>query len=267
MVGVQWNDLQQQQMMKQAFVRYAPECNFPPHPSKHQFEYYTRNGYFGYVSAVVMHSMVRYWHPRKIVEIGAGNSTLVLAHAAQLNAAEVYTAELIAIDPYPAAVLRRQVPGLTQVIARPVQDVDPALFTGLQANDVLSIDSSHSIKTGGDVPYIYLEVLPLLAPGVIIHIHDVFLPMEYPHEWIRRRFFWNEQYLLHGLLVHTNGFEVLWGQKYAEARFPEEYQVTFATKVDEIDNYNSYSFWLRRIQTSDSEDRKVGTEEGKHAAN
>ena len=94
--------------------------------------------------------------------------------------------------------------------------------------------------------FLYLEVLPRLAPGVIVHIHDIFLPWEYPRQWMQRRVYWNEQYLLHAFLVCNQAFEVLWGQKYVEWKFPDAYAKTFNGRVGEEENYNSYSFWLRR---------------------
>src|SRR5207247_5820903 len=85
----------------------------------------------------------------------------------------------------------------------------------LQSGDVLFIDSSHTVKIGGDVNYLFLEVLPRLKPGVIVHVHDIFLPFEYPREWVRDDFrFWAEQYLLQAFLTFNSEFQVLMANNY-----------------------------------------------------
>src|SRR5207244_3027383 len=148
------------------------------------------------------------------------------------------------IDPYPALELRAGIPGLSQLICSKIQDVGLDLFGTLQANDIVSIDTSHAVRTGGDVVFIYLELLPRLPPGVVVHIHDIFLPQEYPRSWLQQRFFWNEQYLLHAFLVHNSRFEVLWGQKFAEQRFPAAFAQAFGGRLSEAENHSSYSFWM-----------------------
>ena len=89
------------------------------------------------------------------------------------------------------------VPGLTTLISSRVEEASLDLFLGLEENDVLFIDSSHVARTGGDVTLLFLEVLPRLQPGVVVQVHDVFLPFEYPRDWVMDSLrFWNEQYLL-----------------------------------------------------------------------
>ncbi len=80
----------------------------------------------------------------------------------------------------------------------------------------------------------------------MIHIHDIFLPAEYPEAWLRQRHFWNEQYLLQAFLIYNQHFEILWGQRYAELRYPEVYAQAFSGRISEAENHCSYSFWLRR---------------------
>jgi hypothetical protein len=193
-----------------------------------------------------MHSFVRGFNPKTIIEVGAGNSTYVIANAVVRNSCDSTMAEVIAIDPYPTPVLRQGFPGLGRVIESRVQDTDVRLFESLGPNDILSIDSSHVVRTGGDVNFLYLEILPRLRPGVIVHVHDIFLPFEYPRQWVRQRYFWNEQYLLQALLINNSEFEVLWGQKYAEWSFPEAYESVFLGRTSEPENHGSYSFWIRR---------------------
>jgi hypothetical protein len=246
--GIRMNDSCQLQLMEEVFARYRRECDFPSEATGCPHEYYTRNSFFGYVSACAMHGMIRHLRPSRILEIGAGHSTRVIARAVRLNEAEGSPAEVIAVDPYPAETLRAGVPGLSRVIASTVQSVDLDLLASPAANDIVSIDTSHAVRTGGDVVFLYLELLPRLKPGVFVHIHDIFLPWEYPKHWLQKRHFWNEQYLLQAFLIGNTGFEVVWGQRYAERRFPETFARAFGNRLDEGENFDSCSFWIRRTE-------------------
>ena len=96
-----------------------------------------------------------------------------------------------------------------------IQDIDLDFFSQLQSGDILFIDSSHTIKIGGDVNYLFLEVLPRLKPGVIVHVHDIFLPFDYRRDWVKKEFrFWTEQYLLQAFLIFNSEFEVLMANGY-----------------------------------------------------
>ncbi len=243
--GIEMNDCEQRQLMRNVFAKYQPECHFSREPTPHAHEFFTRNEYFGYVSAVALHSMIRQFCPKRVIEVGAGHSSKVIARAMCLNAPEAAPAEFIAVDPFPNHDILDGLPGLSQLITRKIQEIDLSLLTSLQANDILSIDSSHTIRLGGDVVFLYLEVLPRLKPGVFVHIHDVFLPYNYPEQWLQQRYFWNEQYLLQAYLVGNSRCRLMWGQKYAETQFPEEYARAFGGRIDLDENFNSYSFWLQ----------------------
>jgi predicted O-methyltransferase YrrM len=164
-------------------------------------EFHFNNGFFERVDAEVAHSMVRMHKPRRIVEVGSGNSTLLLTAALRRNIAEGYPGELISIEPAPAKYLKGGVPGMSQMIERPVQTVPLDLFRTLQANDILFIDSSHVVSTDSDVVHECLRILPELAPGVLIHFHDIFTPLDYPKKFVVANLcFWSEQYLLEAFL-------------------------------------------------------------------
>jgi hypothetical protein len=103
----------------------------------------------------------------------------------------------------------------SEVIQSKVEDVDLAVIAdSLVEGDVLFIDSSHRIVTGGDVPYLFLEVIPRLRTGVLIHVHDVFFPFEYPEECVFQGWSWTEQYLVHAFLCFNDSFEILWPARY-----------------------------------------------------
>ena len=101
-------------------------------------------------------------------------------------------------------------------------------FLGLGPGDFLFIDSSHVSKTGSDVNFLYLEVLPRLAPGVVIHVHDIFMPAEYPQGWVlEEQRSWNEQYLLQALLMYSSAFRVIFGSHLAQLYLAKEVEETF----------------------------------------
>ena len=250
--GVEMNAENQRRLLTDVLARFQPECDFPFACSGRPGEFHVDNVYFGYGSAVAMHSMIRHTRPRRVVEIGAGYSSVVIARALRMNAADGSAAEFTAIDPFPSPVLSGGVPGISRVVQSRVQDLGLDSFAGLRAGDLVSIDSSHAVRTGGDVPFLYLEVLPWLAPGVLVHIHDIFLPEDYPRSWLERRFFWSEQYLVQAFLVFNRGFEVIFAQRFAELTFPQEYAAAMGGRVSAAENFDSYSLWLRRTEEAPS---------------
>ena len=94
------------------------------------------------------------------------------------------------------------------VIAKPLQDVDLSLFDVLESGDILFVDSTHVSKVNSDVNRIVFEILPRIARGVFVHIHDVFYPFEYPLDWLREGRAWNEQYLLRAFLQFNASFTI-----------------------------------------------------------
>ena len=149
---------------------------------------------------------------------------MLLARAARNDGSD-----LICIEPFPREFVRKGFPGLRSLIEKKVQDIDLEFFSQLESSDLLFIDSSLAVKIGGDVNYLFLEVLPRLKPGVIVHVHDIFLPFEYRRDWVMDEFrFWTEQYLLQAFLTFNSEFEVLMSNSYLshyherelKARFP-----------------------------------------------
>jgi len=158
-----------------------------------------------------------------------------------------YECELVAIEPYPNDILKAGFPGLSKLIPKKVQDIPLSEFKKLSENDILFIDSSHVLKIGSDVQYEYLEILPRLNKGVIVHAHDIFLPAEYPKEWILKDYrFWTEQYLLQAFLSFNDSFEVLWGGSYMHLRHPDKLEEAFSSY--KRDERWPGSFWIRRIK-------------------
>lgn len=255
---------EQVERLQTELMPFAAECSFPerPVPGNHQFHF--NNGYFERVDAEVAYSFVRQRRPRRIIEVGSGNSTLVLAAAARKNAAEGSPGELISIEPHPAPFLHEDVAGLARLIESPVQEVPVELFRTLEAGDLLFIDSTHVVSMDNDVLYECLRILPELAPGVLIHFHDIFTPLDYPEKFVRTNLcFWSEQYLLEAFLSFNPAFKVVWSssamqQFHADVLrevFPA-WQDSFARMPDNLkvftptlDGRNVWpcSFWIARV--------------------
>lgn len=250
LVGIDINIEGQLDLLENGFSKFQHECEFPLDSTSLPHEYYINNGAFGFVSAATLHCMVRHIAPRIMVEVGSGNSTYVSANASLMNAAHGQDTKLISIEPYPNQVLRDGFPGLTELIQEPVQNLDLDFFSQLREGDVLFIDSSHVVRLGGDVPYLYLEVLPRLNKGVVVHVHDIFFPGTYHKHWvIENRWFWTEQYLLQAFLTYNNEFEVLWCGSYIYLKYLEKLKAVFPPPegLGIEDNYFSSSFWMRRV--------------------
>jgi hypothetical protein len=155
--------------------------------------------------------------------------------------------QLVAFEPSPAANLRRGFPGLSKLVANKVEDIPQTVFQELGHGDILFLDSSHVVRIGGDVQYEFLEILPNLKPGVVVHVHDIFLPAEYPKKLIlRQRRFFSEQYLLQAFLTFNNQFEVLWASSFMHLNHPDLLEKAFNSY--KRDSRWPGSFWIRRIR-------------------
>src|SRR5262249_3112312 len=138
---------------------------------------------------------------------------------------------------------------LQKLIEKKVQDIDVKSFSQLDTGDMLFIDSSHTVKIGGDVNYLFLEVLPRLKPGVIVHVHDIFLPFDYRRDWVLDEFrFWTEQYLLQAFLMFNSEFEVLMANSYLNHYHQGDLRAAFR----DLPSWGGGSFWMRRKPTPGS---------------
>lgn len=158
---------------------------------------------YGYIEAQALHSVIRHYKPKKIVEVGSGVSTYCMLKASEMNWKEIgHSSKIVSIEPYPSQRLKE----LSQIelIPQQVQTVSLKVFTELEKGDLLFIDSSHTIKAGGDVNYLILEVLPRLQQGVIVHFHDIYLPYDYQRDVILTFFHWAETSFLRALLIFND---------------------------------------------------------------
>jgi predicted O-methyltransferase YrrM len=218
---------------------YNSELSALPSADTGDDGYYRNNGWFESVDADVLYGVLRHFQPGRIIEIGSGFSSRLASQA--IHDGQLKT-KLICIDPSPRVEIRRCA---AEYIQRPVEDLPASeLAERLQPGDLLFIDSSHVISTGGDLVYLYLQVLPRLRPGVLIHVHDIFLPFEYPQEFIlKERWGWNEQYLLHALLIGNPEFEIVWPSCYMWQSHRDQVRTVI---VADTSFPPPSSFWLKK---------------------
>jgi hypothetical protein len=214
--------------LRTELLPFASEWTFPETDpgDKHQFHF--NNGFFERIDAEVAYSFVRQRKPKRVIEVGSGNTTLVLAAALRKNAELGFPAEFIAIEPSPPPFLKDGVPGLSRLICTQVQQAPFDLFLRLEANDIVFIDSSHVVSMDSDVLYECLRILPELAPGVLVHFHDIFAPLDYPEKFVMTNLcFWGEQYLLEAFLSFNNSYKVMWAGSAMQQFHPEVLRETF----------------------------------------
>jgi predicted O-methyltransferase YrrM len=208
--------------------QYRAEWESPSSPF-FSVSYNYNNGFFETVDAEIAYCLVRHYKPRRIVEVGGGYSSRVMAAALEMNhKLDGVRGELVTIDPYPDRFPKKALSDRVHLITQNIQDVDLDVFLSLQSGDFLFLDSSHVVGIGSDVVREYLEIVPRLADGVLIHAHDIFIPADYPREAVLHNLaFWSEQYLLQALLMFNPRFEVLWGSSCMQSRAPAELENAF----------------------------------------
>jgi len=208
LAGIEWNvDEQLAILRRMSFAAEFREYLGGPRGRNRHFT--LDNDSFLSGDADYLYNFVRLFKPSRVIEVGCGNSTLVM-HAAEIaNAKEepTKTCAHVCIEPYENPWLEQL--GVT-VLRERVESVDIEHFRALQSGDLLFIDSSHMIRPQGDVTFEILDVLPSLRPGVFVHFHDIFSPRDYLRDWILKRgYLWNEQYLLEAFLSFNSQFKVV----------------------------------------------------------
>ncbi len=221
---------------------YYGEMPFAP-ARQPGLRYFFDNPNFGYADGIALYCMLRHLRPRRVVEIGSGySSALILDTNEEAFAGAIRCAF---IEPYPELLRSLLAPGdeaRVELQAARLQDVDARRFDALEANDVLFVDSTHVSKVDSDVNQIFFEILPRLAPGVHVHVHDVFYPFEYPREWIYEGRAWNENYLLRAFLQYNAAWRVRLFNNYLARVHPD----AFFGALPLARNNPGGSIWLAR---------------------
>lgn len=202
--------------------------------------FYFGNLAFDGIDALIYYCMIRTLKPGTIIEVGSGWSTKLAARASIANG----KTKLVSIEPFPQPILTKGFDGLTKLVRKRVQEVPISFFKTLKKNDILFIDSSHTVKAGGDVNYLILEVLPSLPKGVFVHFHDIFFPDNYPKEWVvKEHRFWAEQYLLHAFLLFNKKFRIVYANNYMFSKHLPKVRSVFKKSP----NYSGGSIWIKSV--------------------
>src|SRR5262245_31355255 len=198
--GIEFKWEEQLKLLRQLTTCYAAELR-----NLESFDF--ENDYFGGIDAAVYYSLIRRVAPKRIIEIGGGYSTHIAKLALNRNCTEEKNGRLTCIEPNPERLHAQNLE--IELLEQQVEKIPRDYFSCLEANDILFIDSTHTVKFGSDVCYEVLEVLPNLKSGVWVHVHDIFFPNDYPAEWIvERRLALNEQYLLEAFLSFSSAYSV-----------------------------------------------------------
>jgi predicted O-methyltransferase YrrM len=198
------------------------------------------NRYFSGLDAIALYSFLNLFKPKAYIEIGSGYSTR-FAKKSILD--HKLSTKITSIDPMP----RAEVEQLCDCIIRsPLEKVKTDIFKDAEPGDIVFMDGSHRVFQNSDTTVFFLEILPVLKPGVIVHIHDIFLPYDYPLEWKER--YYSEQYLLATLLLNRkNGYEVL-SPNYLISKDEDKlalFKQKHMQKIIKANMLNS-SFWLKK---------------------
>jgi hypothetical protein len=218
--GIDLNAEGQQELLNK-FVEYYGDMPFLSDKQSH-LRYYYENPNFSYFDAISLHCMIRHAKPKKIIEIGSGFSSCVTLDTNELFFQNQI--ECTFIEPYPDLLYSLLKPGDRErvtIIPAKLQDIPTDTFSTLASGDILFIDSTHVSKIDSDVNHALFRILPSLATGVFIHIHDIFYPFEYPRQWIYDGRAWNENYILRAFLQYNSTFRIVFFNNWL-ARFNRE---------------------------------------------
>jgi len=251
LIGIDMNIDGQKEILTLFQKKFRDEYDlFPRSKTNKPHEYYILNDAFESVDGEILYCMIRYFEPKNIIEIGSGFSTYLSAQAILKNKEfdPNYECKFTAINPYPNNILKKGFPGLSELKIKKVEDLSLSEFGKLRENDILFIDSSHVMKIGSDVKYELLDILPHLNKGVIIHFHDIFLPCEYPKEWVMTHHrFWNEQYGLHAFLLYNDSFKILWAASFMHLMHSNDLKNAISSYDLRKNWIGPGSFWVQRI--------------------
>jgi predicted O-methyltransferase YrrM len=194
-----------------------------------------QQGWFPRLDGAAAYGIVRQRAPKTIIEVGSGHSTRFMAQAIRDGGLDC---KQIAIDPFPRAAIK----SLPLEWHAELLDQDHIeLFANLEAGDIAFFDSSHILMPGTDVDMIFNRILPVLKPGVLIHIHDILLPGPYPAAWLWRGY--NEQNAL-GPMIAGGAYDLVFASAYVASRMQDEIAATCLSQIPLFEGAYETSLWL-----------------------
>ncbi len=241
-VGIDWRTDEQVVLLSE--LGQLSPFDLPDGLTGNLHDYHVGNEFFVRLDAWVLQAMLRHLRPRRMIEVGCGWSSLL---SARVNRECLdRSMNLVCVDTNPWADLAG-VDGISEVITGPVQDsVSLGRFLGLRENDVLFIDSSHVAQTDSDVVFLCEEVLPRLAPGVVVHFHDIFLPWDYPQIFVTQGRGYNEQYLVRAFLSFNQSFQIMLGVCWLIRNRPEALAEIVPDYLEKCADGGA-SLWIKRV--------------------
>lgn len=195
---------------------------------------FLHNGFYPTPDAEIYASFIRDRRPRRIVEVGGGYSTLVARKAIQ---ADALACELTVVDPQPRTQV---IDHADRLVCSRIEDLPADQLVG--EDMILFVDSSHITRAGGDVPHLFCDVIPALPAGALVHVHDVFLPWDYPDAYRRRLY--SEQYVLQALISHAPRYRVVYATHHMTRTQPAAVRETFGDVVGRDPELAGASFWF-----------------------
>jgi predicted O-methyltransferase YrrM len=199
-------------------------------------QYSLMNGTFEWMDARLLYYFIQKNKPKRIIEIGSGNSTLLMSNTNDIFNLNI---EITSIEPYPSDFLiELKNQGKIKLIQEKLENIDLNLFKTLEENDILFIDSSHVLKLNSDVMYYFTQIFPLLQKNVLVHIHDIFFPYDYPLSWLKEGRFWNEQYFLYVFLQYNTKYKIKFCNSYSEFKYKDKLK---SNQTDSYEIKNKFS--------------------------
>jgi len=240
--GIDWNITGQLRILDT--LTFSQELADVPQNKSKTLEFYLNNNTFESGDAEYWYQLIRAVKPKRIFEVGSGHSTLMAIKAIRRNHEQDhnYKCKHVCIEPYENSWLEET--GVS-VVRKLIEDVELSFFCELEENDIFFIDSSHIIRPQGDVLYMYLEILPILNKGVIVHVHDIFSPKNYPKQWLEDEVkFYNEQYLLEAFLSHNSNWEIIGSLNLLHHNYYEKLKLVAPFLTPDIE---PGSFYIHKI--------------------
>jgi hypothetical protein len=219
-----------------------------------------RSRFFGYLEAQVLHAVVRHYKPARLIEIGGGVPTYCTFQAMSMNARDTgVNGHITCIEPDPTDMVRNINENAEnfELIARPIQDVPLEYFKQLNVNDIVFIDSNHAVRSGSELNYTVLEILPIIPKGVLVHFHDIYLPYDYDRDVLRTFMHPNETALVAAFLSCNTRYKILFAMSMLHYQHQQEMQGVLpeyqpesdwrGMRVGEYDQAKHFpsSLWLR----------------------
>lgn len=239
--AIDWNLADQLETAAQVADYLAELADIPDRHPSNRIEFCWQNPFWNNADALVHYGLLRKYKPKRVVEIGCGWSSLLMAKALERNG---NNPQVTLVEPYPNKdifqLLPKQWTHHHTILQRSPMDV----FDSLSSGDICFYDGSHCVRTASDVNWFFFEVIPRLAPGVVIHLHDIFLPEAYPDPWVfESGQTWNEQYLLQAFLMYNPSFKILIANRYLWKKRGEELDKLYQG----VQPSYGCSFWMQKL--------------------